>query len=1099
MTTMTVVPPGMPDVEAPHAFPTTPAQQRFWVLDQLDPGSAAYTIPVAVRLCGTLDTVALRRALELVVERHEALRTVFALEGEEPMQLVYETITVPFDETDLRALPVAEREARVLAAATGAANAPFDLARGPLVRAALLRLAGDEHVLLLTLHHIVADGTSVGILFRDLGELYGALVRDAAAVLAPLPIQYPDFAVWQRRMLAGGAAARKLDYWRERLRALPVLDMPTDRPRGASVSSAGEQREIVLPPDVVASARALARRDETTPFVTFLTAFVALLHRYTGQSDLVVGSITAGRDRAETENLIGLFLNTVPIRADVEGDPTFAELLARVRDSALGAISNADVPFEQIVDAAAVERDPARTPVFQAAFQLLEHVGGALRLGDVAVEPVARPKHTAKFELTLMLNAAPGGALRAVLEYNTDLYDRETADRLLGHYATLLASAVARPETHVSALDLMAASERAAVIAAGGRAGTPLPSWTTPARVLDRARERPDAIAVEVPGAPLTYRELARRSAIVAARLAVAGVVAGDRVAVCMDRTPALLVALLAIHRAGAAYVPVDPAYPAARITHVLEDVDARVILVDRTTSANVPAGAPPILVVDAGWWSDTVSDEEAFARPALDPESLAYVIYTSGSTGRPKGVMIPHCALANFVDSMARRPGLSADDAAVALTTISFDIAGLELWLPLVAGARIVLASRATTVDGGALRTLVEHAGASTRGRLLLQATPATWRLLLAAGWTGAPNVVMLCGGEAWPATLAARLLPCGSQLWNVYGPTETTIWSTAGRIVSADHVSLGEPIANTMLHVLEPTGALAAVGIPGELWIGGAGLARGYHRRPELTAERFVAHPELGRLYRTGDRVRRREDGTLDFLGRADDQVKLRGYRVELGEIERTLSAHADVREAVVAVSTRAGAIDGDAEISAYIVPVSGTRPGFEALRDHCRTTLPEYMVPTRWAVLTELPLTPNGKIDRRSLPTTLATFPDDTPTLPRTPVESLVAGIWADVLGRDAVPVDANFFALGGHSLRAMQIVARLRDLLGTGLTIGDFLRSATVEGVARQVSTDLAARGISEEELGALLRELFADSEGPVQRYNASRVPGEGVSA
>ena len=1044
-----------------QVMPTSFAQQRFWVLDQLD-AEAAYTLPIGVRLQGPLDAAALEGALNVIVARHEALRTVFALEGDEPVQVVMPTLRIPLAAADLRALSLDAREIEVRARADANANAPFDLSAGPLLRASLLRVADDEHVLLMSLHHIVADGWSIGVLFEELEAIYAALIGGIEPALPALPLQYPDFAVWQRRVMEGGAAARQLAYWGERLRDLPPLELPTDRPRPAVQTLNGSHRELAIRGDVAEGIRSLARREGVTPYMGFLAAFIALLHRYTGQTDLVVGSLTSGRRRPEVEPLIGLFLNTLSIRADVSAETTFVELLRRVRDSATGAYANQDVPFERVVDAVQPARDRSRSPIFQVAFQLLETLARDLRLPGLTASRVSGAKDSAKFELTLMLHAAPHGGLRAVLEYNTDLFDGATIERMLSHFTTLLVGVARDAGAPIGRLPLMGAEEYALVTQRWNATTAPLPGWTLPQRVLERAAAQPTAVAVRAGDVTLTYGDLARRSAALARRIAEMGVGAGDRVAVCMDRTSALIVALLAVHRAGAAYVPLDAAHPPERLAHVLGDADVRVVLTDAASVARLPAVEVPVLTLDE---SDPIADDaDALTAPVIDAESPAYVIYTSGSTGKPKGVVVPHRALSNFLASMTERPGLGAGDALVAVTTVAFDIAGLELWLPLVTGARVELATRAVAADGVALRALVETTAVSVgTGRVLMQATPATWSMLLEAGWSGAPNVMILCGGEAWPPRLAESLLPRGAALWNVYGPTETTIWSARHRVTRADDVTLGEPLANTALLVLEPTGEPAPLGVPGELWIGGAGLALGYHGRPDLTAERFVAHPRYGRLYRTGDRVRRRGDGGLEYLGRLDDQIKLRGYRIELGEIESVLAAQPGVAQAVVALRHDGG----EPRLVAYVVLAPGEAddaPRLAALVEPMRRALPEYMVPTAIVAIDALPLSPAGKVDRRALPAPAedASGAAREYVAPRTPLEAQIAGVWADVFRRERVGVEDDFFALGGHSLLAMRVIARLADALPVRLTIGALFDGRTVAGLAALVVQRLAAQ-------------------------------------
>ena len=815
--------------------------------------------------------------------------------------------------------------------------------------------------------------------------------------------------------------------------------------------------------------------------MTFLAAFVALLHRYSGQSDLVVGSITSGRRRLEVEPLIGLFVNTLAIRVDADPAMPFVELLRGVRDRATEAYANQDVPFEQVVDAVQPVRDRSRSPVFQVAFQLLEGLGRELTLPGIAVSRIAGVKATTKFDLTLMLHPSSDGGLRAVMEYASDLFDVATIDRMLAYYGALLAAIARDPAATIGRVPQLSSDEYAKVTADCELSAGTLPQWTTPERVLALAAMHPDRVAVRAESETLTYAQLAHRSATLARRLADAGVRTGDAVGLYAERTPSMFVALLAIHRAGAAYVPLDPTHPADRIAHVLGDAGVHAVLTDAASAGSLPAVGVPVVLLER---TQDAADPDAYVSPAIGPELPAYIIYTSGSTGTPKGVVIPHRGLSNLLASMAERPGMAEHDAMIAMTTVAFDMAGPELWLPLVTGAEIVLVTRAVASDGIALRTLLERTAARVdAGRVIVQATPATWTMLIDAQWAGAPNVVMLCGGEAWPPGLAASLLPRGTALWNMYGPTETTVWSTRHRVLDARDVPLGEPLANTSLLVLEASGEPAPVGIPGELWIGGAGLALGYHGRPDLTAERFVEHPRFGRLYRTGDRVRRRADGQLQYLGRLDDQIKLRGHRIELGEIESVLAAQPAVARAVATIRTEGR----EPRLVAYVVladqaaDVAAVRSG---LRDALRRALPDYMVPSAIVPLQTLPLTPNGKVNRRALPAPADDATDAPPFVaPRTPMETTVVDVWREVLGRERIGVDDAFFALGGNSLDATRVAVWLGQHVGIGVPVRALFEANTPAALARWLDARVASA--TTDELGDILAELDAMSDEEAQ--------------
>ncbi|MGQ0704099.1 MAG: non-ribosomal peptide synthetase, partial [Gemmatimonadales bacterium] len=800
-----------------QVMPTSFAQERFFLLEQIEPDAAIYTIPVALQLRGPLNAAALEGALNAVVARHEALRTGFDVQGDDPVQVVFPALRVVLGRRDLSSLPPEAREEAVLAATTGEANRGFDLRTPPLVRAVLLRLAPEEHVLLLTAHHIVTDGWSFGVLYREVAHFYGTLTGRSNGDLPPLPIQYPDYAVWQRRAFQGATIRRQLAYWQTQLRGpLPVLELPLDRPRPALQSYRGARREIPLPKALVESVRALCRAEGATPFMGFLAGFHALLHRYSGQEDLTVGTLTSGRHRTEVEPLIGLFVNTLAVRVDLSGTPSFTTVLARVREAATAAYANQEVPFEQVVQAVEPERDRSRSPIFQAAFQLLETITAELELPGVTAVALRSDKATTKFDLTLMLSGAPGGALRAIVEYNTDLFDAATMDRLLAHYRALLEGAVRAPHLAVAALPLLTPAERKQVVEEWNATEADYPrEATVHALVAAQAAETPNAVAVEFAGERLTYAELEQRAERLAAVLRARGVGRDTPVALCVERSPDMVIGMLGIWKAGGAYVPLDPAHPAERLAFVLEDVGAALVLAHHPTVQQLETPVERLLLLDA-----PLPEVEKTEPIEASPDDLAYVIYTSGSTGKPKGVEVSHRAVVNFLASMRREPGLTARDTLLAVTTLSFDIAGLEIWLPLTVGARVVIAPQDVVSDGPGLAELMASCGTT-----VMQATPATWQLLLESGWLGSPHLRVLCGGEAFPPRLAERLVASCASVWNMYGPTETTIWSAVRRIEPNTPVTIGGPIANTRFYVLDARGQPQPVGVAGELCIGGDG----------------------------------------------------------------------------------------------------------------------------------------------------------------------------------------------------------------------------------------------------------------------------------
>ncbi|HYR07129.1 MAG TPA: amino acid adenylation domain-containing protein, partial [Longimicrobium sp.] len=991
---------------------------------------------------------------------------------------------------DLSPLAAEEREEALRVFAADESARPFDLAKDDLVRIRLVRMVEDEHVLLIYLHHAVSDGWSMAVMYRELNALYAAFTRGEPSPLAPLAVQYADYAAWQRTHLAGPAGARQLAWWRARLAGLPeVLELPTDRPRPPVARYRGAMTRAELSPALTSALRELSRREGTTLFMTLLAGFAALLHRYTGEADVAVGTPVAGRTRPEAEALIGDFVNTLVLRTDLSGAPTFHALLGRVREATLGAYAHQDLPFERLVDELRPERSLSHAPLFQVMFGLQNAGDMRPRLDGIEAEGLAVHGGTTRFDLAWQLVERDGG-VQAMVEYDTDLFDAATVDRMLAHFQALLAAAAANPAARVADLPLLSAAEREDAISASNRTAAPYAADPIHRLVAAQAARTPDAIAVRGAGEALTYAQLDAASSRLARHLIGLGVRRGERLAISMERSPTLLVAMLATWKAGAAYVPIDPAYPEERRVYMLADSGAAVILTDTLSVDGLPASDAQIVTVDA---LDLSAEDASALAVSVDADDVAYVIYTSGSTGRPKGVMVPHGGVANFLASMAKEPGIAADDVLVAVTSLSFDIAVLELLLPLTAGAQVIVATREEATDAARLAALLDASGAT-----VMQATPATWRALVQSGWTGRPQLAVLYGGEALAPDLARELLPRGRALWNLYGPTETTIWSAAQRVEDAERITLGRPIANTRLYVLDPAGQPCPAGVPGELYIGGDGVVRGYLHRPALTAERFVpdAFSDVpgARLYRTGDRVRRREvrecesaevrkwngeEGreasdastlalshsrtfALEFLGRIDFQVKVRGFRIELGEIEAALAEHPAVRECVAVVREDGG----DARIVAYIVP-NDAAPAPDALREALARRLPDYMLPSAYVTLDALPLTPNGKVDRRALPAPEWSAGAAGYVAPRDATEEALAALWAEVLDVERVGVHDDFFALGGHSLRGTQLVTRIRAVFGVEVPLRALFEAPTVAGLARRVEQ---ARG-QETVLGA----------------------------
>ncbi len=1054
--------------------PLSYSQQRLWFLQQLEENSA-YSMPAILRLQGALRLDVLQQAIDAIVARHENLRTTFIEEAGEIYQRIAPPTTVPMPIIDIAqpqmALRMADDEIR----------RPFDLAKGPLLRVLLLRLTPppasepqpdaplSEHYLVFNMHHIISDGVSIGLLIEEFSELYSAGIRGENATLPDLPVQYADYAVWQRKWLQGKLLEQQATYWQEKLHgAPPLLELPTDRPRPAQQSFRGKTLDFTVDRELARKVAHFSQQQKATPFMTLLSAFALLLHRYSSQSEILIGTPIAGRAQPEVERLIGLFINTLVMRASLAENPTVLELVEQVRQTALDAYAHQDLPFERLIDLLELERNRSYNPVFQVMFAMQPSDPDQLRLAGLLLEPLDIETDMAKFDLNLMMRESAKG-LQGSLEYNCDLFDEATAQRMVSHFQNLLRAMVEQPTAKVATLPMLGASERHQLLVDWNATATAYPASQCLHHLFEAQVERtPDARALldAGSGVELSYRELNARANQVAHRLQALGVQPDDLVGLCVERSTKLLVGLLGILKAGAAYVPLDPAFPKSRLDLMLDDATPAILLTESYFADDWADVAMPKLYLDSV--GDSVGE---FAdQPTHNPTSsatadnLAYVIYTSGSTGKPKGVELCHQSVVNFLCAMQQQPGLCAADRLLAVTTISFDIAVLELYLPLISGATVILANEEMSADPSQLMRCLPQA-------TIMQATPATWRMLLLAGWTGQPGLRILVGGEALPLNLAEQLLACGGELWNLYGPTETTVWSSLHKVSAADlgtdddatvesAVSIGRPIGNTQLYILDAHQQPLPIGVPGELHIGGAGLARGYRHLPALTTEKFIPDPfaaptAKARLYRTGDLARYRVDGTIDYLGRIDNQVKIRGFRIELGEIESVLGQHPQIAQAVVVAQADSG---GGKRLVAFLVSATPT-PAGEELRAFLRTRLPDYMVPAAFVSLDTFPLTPNGKVDRRAL-MAMGTPDVDLATHyvpPATPLEETLVAIWADVLKVDPARIGTqhNFFDLGGHSLLAIQVLSRVRTAFQVELPIRDLMDRPTIAGIAAVV--------------------------------------------
>ncbi|HEX3527655.1 MAG TPA: amino acid adenylation domain-containing protein, partial [Thermoanaerobaculia bacterium] len=1066
--TAVLAPPIVP-VSRESDLPASFAQERLWFLEQLGGEGTAYNLPAVLSLRGPLDPSALEAALSEVVRRHEALRTVFRQARSGVVQVITPPRPVALPRLDLRGLPSPEIEAGRLAIQM--VRERFDLAQGPLLRALLLRLAGEEHRLVLSMHHIVSDGWSMTVLLREAGSLYGAAVAGLPSPLPELRLQYADFAVWQRRWLQGETVETQLAFWRQELVGAPsVLDLSADRPRPAVQTSRGAAQPLSLPPALSVAVRALSRRAGATPFMCLLAAWGLTLGRHAGQEDLLIGSPIAGRTRREIEDLIGFFVNTLVLRVDGRGAPSFGELLRRVRRAALGAFDQQDLPFERLVEELVPARDLSRSPLFQVLFVLQNAPARSLQMPGLSVSPFAMDSRVAKLDLTFACVDAGEGFIGA-LEHNTDLFDGTTAARLLARFGVLLAAAADDPEQSVQDLPLLAPAERHQALAEWNDTAIDYPREASlPELFAAVAGAQPDAPAVISDGADSaeegvwSYRRLDAASDRLAGRLVALGTGLEAAVGLCMERSPELIVGVLAILKAGGVYVPLDPAYPDERLDFMLADTGAGTVLVHGLTRDRLAGRARLVEVEEEDHYiKDTKGVKDNWNRPRIPAESLAYVIYTSGSTGRPKGVAVPHRAIVRLVRN-TNYVTLGPGDRTGHVANISFDAATYEIWGALLNGGAVVVIPREVVLSPADFAARLREQAVTS---MFLTSALFT-RMAREAPGAFAAMRELLVGGEAVDPAAARAVLADRPprRLLNGYGPTESTTFAAWHPIRAvpegATSVPVGRPLANTALCVLDRAPASmspappAPPGAAGELCIGGDGLARGYLNRPELTAERFIPDPlgDGGRLYRTGDLVRQLPDGTIEYLGRLDDQVKIRGFRIEPGEIEAVLGGHPEVGECAVVANAAAGEI----RLVAYAVGREGQALRAADLRSWLQERLPDYMLPAAFVTLGALPLTANGKLDRRALPApewgSAAAEPAAFRT-PRTPLEELVAGIWCDVLRLEQVGPDGDFFALGGHSLLATQVVSRLREVCGVEISLRRLFEAPTVAGLAAHV--------------------------------------------
>ncbi|MEE8583966.1 MAG: amino acid adenylation domain-containing protein, partial [Acidobacteriota bacterium] len=1047
--------PPLEAVSRQHSLALSFAQQRLWFLDQLDPGNASYNVPLALRLRGKLNLAALDATLQEIVRRHETLRTCFPLKQGKPVQAVRQAEGLFLPTVDLSSRPLAEGRNQMRRLLDREAGRPFELASGPLLRTLLVRLDDDEHVLFVNMHHIVSDGWSLGIMVLELAALYEAFSSGRPSPLNELPIQYADFAHWQRKWLQGEVYEKQLRYWKRRLDGMTALELPADRPRPTQPTYRGRSHHFRWPASLLESLKTLSRSQGATLFMTILAAFQALLQRYSGQSDVGVGTPIANRNRSETEGLIGFFVKTLVIRTSLSANPSFGELLSQVKETSLDAYAHQDIPFEQLVEALQPERSLSRSPLFQIVFALQNAPLPRQELPGLEVSPLKVDSGTSKFDLTLILSEWEG-ALEGVAEYSLDLFEASTIERLLRHFQALAQKAAENPNQAVATIPLLSEEERQCLVEAWNATNREYPRQSTiQAAFEDQVRQSPDSVAVALGSRQMSCQELNRKANQVARRVQSQGAAPDSPVGIMAERSLEMVAGLLGILKAGAGYLPLDPLYPVERLEFMIEDAGAEIVLVQEPLLDRMPYwGAEPICL-DEGLRS--LSDQ-AHANPrsdGADSQSLAYVIYTSGSTGIPKGVQICHRSVLRLVKGSGYAQ-MGPGEVFLLLAPLSFDASTFELWGALLNGGRLAMfpPDQPTTDQLG---QAIQRHGVTT-----MWLTAPLFHLMAEQNLEALSQVrQVLAGGDVLSLLHVRKAIEGGvRRMINGYGPTENTTF-TCCHVMGQEFLSqkwgsvpIGPPIANTQAHVLDRLWNLVPEGVPGELFIGGDGLARSYLNRPKLTAERFVPDPfgQAGRLYRSGDLVRWRKGGVLEFLGRLDRQVKIRGFRVEPGEVETVLARHPALTACAVLALEDA---QGQKCLVAYASSNWDPAPNPAELLGFLKDELPDQMLPSLCVMLDSLPMTPSGKVDRKALPQDVFVQSTTPYVAPSTPAEQLLSGIWSALLGVEKVGASHNFFDLGGHSLLATQVVSRLRRVFGVELSLRELFENPTLESLARRI--------------------------------------------
>ncbi|QIR36059.1 amino acid adenylation domain-containing protein [Tolypothrix sp. PCC 7910] len=1084
--------------EEVFVFPVSFAQQRLWFFDQLIPNNTLYNVPTVIRLTGSLNLTALEQTFNEIVRRHETLRTTFIVLDGQPLQAIAPSLIIPISVLDLQQLPADEREVEAKSIVTAEIEHPFDLSSGPLLRVKLLVLSQTEHILLLNMHHIICDDWSIGVLIREMGALYAAFAQNQPSPLLELPLQYADFAHWQREWLQKEVLQTQLAYWRQQLNGTSGLHLPTDKPRAAIQSYQGATQFLELPKKLTDALEKLSQQEGVTLFMTLLAAFQTLLYRYTHQEDIAVGSPIANRNRSEIEGLIGFFVNSLVLRTSLSANPTFRELLGRVREVTLGAYSQQDLPFEKLVEELHPERNLSHHPLFQVVFSFQNSPMSALELPGLVPSFMNIDFKKTRFDLELHLwkcsedfrslwgaNWEYSEGIRGVMLYKTDLFDKATISWILEHFKTLLSGIVINPEQRLANLPLLSESELYKLLVEWNNTQADYPSDKCIHHLFEeQVQQHPDEIAVIFGNERLTYQELNSRSNKLAQYLQKLGVSSETLVGISISQSIEMIIGLLGILKAGGVYLPLDPSYPPERLKFMLEDAQVSILLTQENLLKHFQGFSNQIISIDKDWEFIT-QEKQDNPKSDLNSDNLAYVIYTSGSTGKPKGVAVPHKAVNRLVCN-TNYIKLSPSDKIAQVSNTSFDAATFEIWGALLNGAQLIGISRDVilSLNDFALELQQKHIS------ILFLTTALFQQIARDLPETFASLRCLLFGGETVDKRWVKKIIKHGKpkNLIHVYGPTENTTFSSYYYVEelpeSVTSFPIGRPIQNTQIYILDPHLQPVPIGVTGELYIGGEGLAREYLNQTELTAEKFIIHifsnKSKTRLYKTGDLARYLPDGNIEFLGRIDNQVKIRGFRIELSEIEAVLSQHPAVRETVVIAGED---VPDDKYLVAYVVPkheqilMLEMQSFASLLRQFLKEKLPEYMVPRAYMVLESLPLTLNGKVDRRALPT------PDTITLnhqdyvaPRSQVEKLLTEIWAKILGKEQVGIHDNFFELGGHSLLATVLTSRIRDTFQIDLSVRNLFEAPTVEQLSRYIDTIYwTAKGINNAETMGIQRE------------------------